>query len=68
MASHRRVGDLQALEYPNRLPVLSGGDEDLIPARLEPLEDRSQDERMRGRRAIDPNLQVIRRRRALSSG
>ena len=42
-----------------RLPVLAGGDEDLVAPRLEPLDDRAQDERMRGGGAIDPDPHLL---------
>jgi hypothetical protein len=46
----------EPVEDADRLPVLAGGDEDLVAARLEALDDRPQDERMSGGGAIDPDL------------
>ena len=45
----------EPIEDPERLPVVPRGDEDLVPARLDPLDDRPQDEWMSRGGAVDPD-------------
>ena len=49
------VREPEPLEDPVRLPVLAGGDLDLVTCGLEPLDDRPQHQRVRRRGHVHPN-------------
>ena len=53
----RRRGHPVRLDQLQRLRVVARGDLDLVAPRLEQLHERPEDERMRARRHVDPDLQ-----------
>ena len=55
MAADDLVLDPEPLEDADELSVLARGDLDLVAAGREPLDDRPQDERVRGSGAVDPD-------------
>src|ERR1700704_3057070 len=55
MADHGRRHPVR-LDQLQRLRVLARGDLDLVPLRLQELDERAKDERERARREVDPYL------------
>jgi hypothetical protein len=55
VAADGGVGNAEPVEDPQRLPVLAGSDDHLVPLSLQALDQRPQDERVRRRRAVDPD-------------
>jgi hypothetical protein len=50
-------GQAEPFEDADRLPVLAGRDQDLVPVGLKPLDQWPEDERVGRRRAVDPDPQ-----------
>ena len=57
VVADRRVVDPEALEQPERLREVARGDEHLVAARAQHVDDRPHDEHVRGVGEIDPDAQ-----------